>query len=238
MNRRTRLLTLATAVVAATAVTPLVTGAQAGAEPKPTPQGYDVLFVRHAETDYPPPEEELNATGIEQAAALAEQLADEPVDAVHTSLMVRSFQTGDDVAADHDLPVLADEDISEVDFDLGHLPREEQYQRYGEIMQAWLAGEERDNGFGGESYREVEDRWTGWWEGFVAEHRADRGTGVVVAHGAIYALMLPETCTNEVSGEFSFANVLDNTGMVKARLHPNGTLTCSEWNGAPVPSAP
>lgn len=60
---------------------------------------------------------------------------------------------------------------------------------------------------------------------------------MVVAHGGIYIVMLPEACSNEITPEFALDNTLDNTGMVKATLHPNGTLTCSEWNGVPVPSA-
>lgn len=174
-----------------------------GAAPCRCPADRDVARVTRAGgAGLHAPGAELNATGIEQAAALAERLHDEPIDAVHTSMLVRSFQTGDDVATDHRLPVLADQDLNEVSLDLSDVPREEQHARYWEILETWLDGEQRDNGFGGESYHDVEARWGDCWDGFVAEHRGDRGTGVV-----------------------------------KATLHPNGTLTCSEWNGVPVPSA-
>jgi broad specificity phosphatase PhoE len=152
-------------------------------------------------------------------------------------MMVRAFQTGDNIATKHGLPVLADADINEVGYNFTSIPQDQVRTRSDEIKRNWLAGVERDNGFGGESYNEVAARWNGWWHDFVAGHRGDQGTAVVVAHGGIFSLMLPATCANEVTGEFSLANILDNTGMVKARLHPDGVLTCSEWNGVPVPSA-
>lgn len=192
---------------------------------------------RHAHTTYPVPEQELSPLGIQQATALAASLHHAPIESVDTSMMVRSFQTGDDVAADHDLPVRADEAISEVAFNLADVPPAQQLQKVGEIMGAWLGGQERANGFGGESYDEVVARWTPWWQGYVREHRNDRGTGVVVAHGALLALMLQRTCANEVAPAFALQNGLANTGMVKAHLSPAGTLTCTEWNGVALPSA-
>jgi hypothetical protein len=53
----------------------------AGEGPKPTPTGYDVLFVRHAASDSSAanPDLPLNATGLSQAAALAALLHDDPV---------------------------------------------------------------------------------------------------------------------------------------------------------------
>ncbi|TNM50234.1 histidine phosphatase family protein [Nocardioides albidus] len=236
MNRRIRASLVAT-TAAVLAITPFLTGAQAGAKPTPAGPGYDLLFVRHAHTNYPVPEQELSATGIQQATALANALHDAPIESVDTSMMVRSFQTGDNVAADHDLPVRADEAISEVAFNLADVPPAQQLQKVGEMMGAWLGGQQRANGFGGESYDEVVARWTPWWEQYVREHRNDRGTGVVVAHGALLALMLQRTCANEVTPAFALQNGLANTGIVKAHLSPNGTLTCTEWNGVAIPSA-
>lgn len=241
MNRRFRLLTAAAAAAGAVlAGMPLVADAKATVEPSSRSQparGYDVLFVRHAASDYIPPEEALNAAGIQQAVTLADALSDESVNSVYTSMMVRAFQTGDNVAKDHGLPVLADADINEIGYDFTGVPADQQARYADEIKRTWLAGRERDNGFGGESYNQLAARWNDWWDDFVAERRGDRGAAVVVAHGGIFAVMLPATCANEVTGEFSLAHVLRNTGMVRARLRPNGTLVCSEWNGVPVPSA-
>jgi len=244
MNRRIR---LAAALAATLVATPLAVTAHAGAGPAPraVAPGYDLLFVRHAHTHYPMPEQELSPLGIAQAATLVDHLHDEPIASVDSSIMVRTFQTADGVAADHDVPVVADEDIREVEFDLEGVPQEQWNARIGPILHAWLHGQQRDNGFGAESYDEVKERWDRWWTQYVREHRTDKGTGVVVAHGAIFALMLPEACTNEVTPEFALANIQRNTGIVRAHLNPDGTLICTAWNvdpatgvGVAVPSAP
>ncbi|MBT2248191.1 phosphoglycerate mutase family protein [Arthrobacter sp. BHU FT2] len=99
-----------------------------------------------------------------------------------------------------------------------------------------MEGKQRSNGFGAESYNDVLARWTPWWQEYVREHRNDQGTRVVVSHGALLGLMLQNTCVNEMAPQFVVQNNLANSGMVKAHLAPNGDLTCTEWNGVPIPS--
>lgn len=207
----------------------------AGAEPKPTPTGYDVLFVRHAAAS--PSTGPLSELGLSQAAALADLLHDEPVDAVSTSMLLRAFQTGAAVATDHNLPVVADALINEVEFDFTGVPPASIPGVALERLRQWLEGENRDEGFGGESFNDVQSRWNEWWASFVAEHRTHRGTAVVVAHGALLILMLPEICYNALDPDFVLGHPLFNTAIVKARLHPNRTLSCTEWAGTPIPSA-
>jgi broad specificity phosphatase PhoE len=207
----------------------------AGADPKPTRKGYDVLFVRHAEAS--PASGPLSELGLSQAAALATLLHEDPVNAVDTSMLVRAFQTGAAVATDHGLPLTADARINEVTFDLTGVPPADINAVVGERLRQWLEGENRDEGFGAESFNDVQTRWNDWWADFVADHRTDKGTAVVVSHGALMILMLPEVCHNELDPDFVLGHPLFNTAIVKARLHPNGTLTCTEWAGTPIPSA-
>jgi broad specificity phosphatase PhoE len=206
----------------------------AGAGPKPTPNGYEVLFVRHAEAD--PPDGPLSDLGFSQAADLADLLHDEPVNAAYTSMLLRAFQTGIPVASDHELPVVADARINEMNLDLTNIPPQDIPAVVGQRFFRWLNGEDRDEGFGGESFNELHARWDDWWSDFVTKHRTDKGAGVVVAHGALLILMLPETCHNALDPGFVLGNGLQNTAIVKARLHPNGTLSCTEWAGVPVPT--
>jgi len=231
MKRRTRLPALA-AAIAVLATTPAVVGLQAEADPKPklAAPGYDILFVRHAHSTYPVPEEELSPTGIAQADKLVAFLAGEPLASVDSSIMVRTYQTADGVAADHDLPVLADEDLREVEL----VSKDERIA--GGIMASWVMDPStRDNAFGGgENYYDVQERWNRWWTQYAREHRNDRGTGVVVAHGGIYGLMLPETCANKPQLPFS-ERFPGNTEMIKAHLNPNGTLICTAFGVSPDP---
>lgn len=231
MKRRTRILALG-ASLAVLATTPLVAAHEAGADPKAksTGAGYEILFVRHAHSSYPAPEEELSPTGIAQADKLVDFLDDKQISSVDSSIMVRTYQTADGVAADHDVPVLADEDIREVE-----LPSKDPTE-VGRIMATWVTDPStRDNAFGGnESFNDVQERWKPWWARYVREHRNDRGTGVVVAHGGIYGLMLPETCANKPDLAFP-EQFPGNTEMIKATLEPDGSLVCTAWKVSPDP---
>ncbi len=135
------------------------------------------------------------------------------------------------MATDHQLTITADARINEVGFNASALPQ------IGAILAGWLNGQNRAQGYGGESFDQASARWGAWWYDFVRDHRNDRGGAVVVAHGALLMLMLPETCSNPVEPTFNLTHPLFNTAVVKATLQPNGTLTCTEWAGAPIPSA-
>jgi probable phosphoglycerate mutase len=97
-----------------------------------------LLLARHGETDWnregrwqgwaDPP---LNATGRAQAQALAEQLRDTPFDAVYSSDLRRAHETAEIVAAPHDVPVVADPGLREIDVgSWSGLTRKEIEQRF------------------------------------------------------------------------------------------------------------
>ena len=81
-----------------------------------------ILLARHGETDWnnegrwqgwaDPP---LNEAGREQARALAEQLRSTPFDAVYSSDLRRAHETAEIVAAPHEVPVITDRGLREID---------------------------------------------------------------------------------------------------------------------------
>ena len=81
-----------------------------------------LLLARHGETDWnregrwqgwaDPP---LNAAGREQAEALAEQLRSMPFDAVYSSDLRRAHETAEIVAGPHEVPVITDRGLREID---------------------------------------------------------------------------------------------------------------------------
>jgi 2,3-bisphosphoglycerate-dependent phosphoglycerate mutase len=82
-----------------------------------------LLLVRHGETDWNlerrvqgHTDRPLNATGLEQARALAEQLTGEPLDAVYASDLVRARHTAAIVAREHGLGVTLEAGLREKHF--------------------------------------------------------------------------------------------------------------------------
>ncbi len=82
-----------------------------------------ILLARHGETDWNlecrvqgHTDRPLNETGREQALALAEALADEAVDAVYSSDLVRAHETARIVAERKGLDVVAMPELRERDF--------------------------------------------------------------------------------------------------------------------------
>ena len=83
----------------------------------------EILLARHGETDWNlehrvqgHTDRPLNATGIEQARALADRLAAVPLVAVYASDLVRAHDTAVIVAGLHGLDVIVDIDLREKNF--------------------------------------------------------------------------------------------------------------------------
>ncbi len=81
-----------------------------------------LLLARHGETDWNVEgrwqgwaDAPLNDNGRAQARELAEQLRSTPFDAVYSSDLKRAHETAEIVAAPHDVPVIADAGLREID---------------------------------------------------------------------------------------------------------------------------
>ena len=147
----------------------------------------EILLARHGETDWnresrfqgdaDPP---LNERGREQAAELAEALADEQLAAVYSSPLRRAFETAELVAARHGLPAVPVEGLREVDVGSWQaLTRNEVERRFPEQFRNWL-----DYGQGwddGETYEAMGERALTALEELAARHDGERI--LAVTHG-------------------------------------------------------
>jgi broad specificity phosphatase PhoE len=146
-----------------------------------------LLLARHGETDWnrdnrfqgnaDPP---LNEAGRAQAAALAEELAREPLAAVYSSPLRRAFETAEVIGARHGLEPHPVEALREVDVGAWQgLTRSEIEARFPEQFQRWLAHEQGWED--GESYEEMGTRVVPALVELAARHRGERI--LVLSHG-------------------------------------------------------
>ena len=150
-----------------------------------------LLVIRHGETawnaehriqghlDIP-----LSATGIRQAACLADRLAGETVDAVYSSELARAWLTAAPLAARLGLDIIADTRLRERSFGVFEgLTVDEIATQHPEGFRRWR---ERDPAWaidGGESGQQLIDRVLSALHDIVARHRGE--TVAVVTHGGV-----------------------------------------------------
>lgn len=151
-----------------------------------------LVLARHGQTpanvgqvlDTVPPGPGLTALGESQAAALAEELAAEPVVAVYASTALRAQLTADPVAARHGLGVRVVDGVHEVFVgELEGRSDAESIARFREVDRAWHAGELDAAMPGGESARDVLARYLPVVGAIRAAHRD--GVAVLVSHGGV-----------------------------------------------------
>ncbi|MFE5887880.1 histidine phosphatase family protein [Streptomyces sp. NPDC002285] len=202
-----------------------------------------LLLVRHGQTpanvdyllDTAVPGAGLTALGEQQAAALPAALADEDIDALYASTLVRTQLTAAPLAAARGLEVLVRDGIREVfagdlemlrgDTEAGHA--------YMKTVFAWAAGDTDLRIPGGESGTEVLARY----DSVVAE-AAESGAGAVamVSHGAVIRMWTAARAAN-VDVPFAAAHPLDNTGVVVLDGAPDSGWKALSWAGAVVTPA-
>ncbi|MDF3147934.1 MULTISPECIES: histidine phosphatase family protein [unclassified Streptomyces] len=202
-----------------------------------------LLLVRHGQTpsnveyllDTAVPGAGLTALGEQQAAALPAALADEDIEAIYASTLIRTQLTAAPLAAVHRLDVLVRDGIREVfagelemlrgDTEAGHA--------YMKTVFAWAAGDTELHMPGGESGAQALARY----DAVVAE-AADSGAGtvVMVSHGAAIRLWTAARAGN-VDVAFAAARPLDNTGVVILEGSPSDGWKALTWAGAVVAPA-
>jgi probable phosphoglycerate mutase len=141
-----------------------------------------ILLARHGETDWNlerrvqgHSDRPLNATGWQQAHALADELAREQLDAVYSSDLIRAYETARAVADRHGLAVTAIPDLREKDFGTWEgLTDIEIDQRFPDARAQNVWGD-------GETTLELKERVVGALQRIADTHPG--GRVLVVSHG-------------------------------------------------------
>ncbi|MFI9250268.1 histidine phosphatase family protein [Streptomyces sp. NPDC053069] len=199
-----------------------------------------LLLVRHGETpsnvdhllDTAVPGPGLTPLGEAQAAALPEALADEDIEAVYASPLLRTRLTAAPLAAAVGLEVLVRDGIREVSAgDLEMLPGESPEGReYMRTVFAWAAGDTALRIPGGESGEEALARY----DAVIAEAAASGArTVAMVSHGAAIRMWTAARAAN-IDIPFAAARPLKNTGVIILENSPSGIWKAVSWQGATV----
>ncbi|WP_180686884.1 histidine phosphatase family protein [Streptomyces gossypiisoli] len=199
-----------------------------------------LLLVRHGQTpsnvayvlDTDVPGPGLTELGERQAAALPAALADEDIEAVYASTLVRTQLTAAPLAAARGLDVTVRDGIRELSAgELEMLPGDsERGEEYMRIVFSWAAGETDLRMPGGESGAEALARY----DAVVAEAAGSgAGTVAMVSHGAAIRMWTAARADN-VDVAFAAAHPLDNTGVVILEGSPTDGWKALTWAGATV----
>lgn len=196
-----------------------------------------LLLVRHGQTtanaegilDTRLPGCPLSEEGHRQAARLAEELGGEPVVAVYASRATRAQQTAQPVADRHGLGVQVLDGVHEVAIgDLEGRQQPEDHQALHELYRAWHTGDLHQARPGGESGKQVLDRYLA--DVATIRFRHSSGTAVLVSHGAATRLAVVALAAN-VDGSFAEPRYLPNTASVLLAADGAG-WRCLRWDDA------
>ncbi|MDQ1622131.1 MAG: hypothetical protein QOH19_549, partial [Actinomycetota bacterium] len=180
-----------------------------------------------------------------QAAALARSLADEHVDLLYASTLVRTQITARPLASVRGLDVEVLTGLHEIE--AGSLEKrtdQESHLRYLDTVFAWSAGELDRRMPAGPSGHNFFDRYDAAIEEIaVAAGAAGRpgtepgadpaGTVAVVSHGAAIRVWAGLRASNVEPG-FAARHVLANTGIVALEGDPDAGWQLIHWDASPV----
>lgn len=195
-----------------------------------------LTLLRHGQTpsnvlgllDTAPPGPALTDLGQLQAAAAAQALTGDPLDAIYASNQLRAQQTAAPLAASRGLPVQIADGLREVDAgELEMLGDRDAVHRYIGTLLAWLEGDLARRIPGGPSGAEVLERFDAAVQG-MADLVGGDGSVVAVSHGAAIRVWATTRAAN-LAGALGESNHLNNTGAVVLEGRPGGAWHATAW---------
>ncbi|WP_306319000.1 MULTISPECIES: histidine phosphatase family protein [unclassified Streptomyces] len=198
-----------------------------------------LLLIRHGQTpsnlkrllDTAAPGPGLTPLGLEQAEALVGTLADERIDAMYASTLVRTQLTAEPLSRARGLDVHVRDGIREIAAgDMEMRGDDEAARTYLATAFAWSADDTGRRMPGGENGVET----LGRFDTVVAEAAATGAdTVVMVSHGAVIRTWTAARAGN-IDVDFIAARPLPNTGVVALEGSPEHGWELRLWEGRPL----
>lgn len=207
------------------------------------PTGLRLILARHGQTpanvrhelDTLPPGPGLTELGEQQAARLADRLAEEKLISIHASRALRAQQTAQPLAQRHQLPVEVVDGTHEIY--VGELEGRgdpEALRTFDDVYASWHEGRIDVPMPGGETGREALTRFVGGARNAI--DGAGDGAVALVSHGAMLRLAASAMAAN-VGGTRGNEAYLPNTGMIVLEADPDVRTgwRCLSWDGLEAP---
>lgn len=203
-----------------------------------------LLLIRHGQTpgnvlgqlDTAHPGPGLTELGERQAAALARALANEQIDLLFASTLVRTQITAAPLSTVRGLEIEVLEGLHEIEAgSLEKLTDKESHLRYLGTVFGWADGELHRRMPAGPSGHEFFERYDASITRIAAAAAAagDAATVAVVSHGAAIRVWAGLRASNVEPG-FAARHVLANTGIVALEGDPDAGWRLIHWDDSPV----
>jgi len=175
----------------------------------------------------------LTPRGRAQAAALAAHLQACGIGGIYSSPLLRGAQTAEILSERLGVGFQITDALRE--YDCGVLEGTtgaETWAAFWALRDDWRRGRWERRIEGGESFLDIQARFTPFVQALIANAAARDENMVLIGHGGLYTSMLPLVLVNIDAG-FPDHRPFPNTGYVLAENRPEG-LVCLEWCGARV----
>lgn len=203
-----------------------------------------LLLIRHGQTpgnvlgqlDTAHPGPGLTELGERQAAALARSLANEQIDLLYASTLIRTQITAAPLAAERGMDVEVLAGLREIEAgSLEKLTDKESHLRYLGTVFSWAGGELDSRMPAGPSGHDFFERYDASIARIAAaaEGTGNSATVAVVSHGAAIRVWTGLRAANVEPG-FAARHVLANTGIVAVEGDPDGGWRLIHWDDSPV----
>ena len=208
-----------------------------------------LLLIRHGQTpgnvlgqlDTAHPGPGLTELGERQAAALARSLANEQIDFLYASTLIRTQITAAPLSSVRGLEIEVLEGLHEIEAgSLEKLTDKESHLRYLGTVFGWADGELHRRMPGGPSGHDFFERYDASIARIASAAASGKGaasggagTVAVVSHGAAIRVWAGLRASNMEAG-FAARHVLANTGIVALEGDPDAGWRLIHWDDSPV----
>lgn len=191
-----------------------------------------LYLIRHGQTesnvnhllDTAHPGAPLTDAGLEQAAALAEKLGDEPIEAVYASDLTRAVQTATPLAGRRGVEVRQLEGLREIPAGVEEMNAD--WTTYIGMLERWVVEPE----FALEGSQDA-NTFMARYDDAIAQIADAHQVAAAVSHGAAMRVWIPVRATNMTPPALQ---PLANTAVVVLEGSPAEGWTVVSWAGEPV----